>query len=145
MPLTPAPLINGFKYDWSSITIRVFGQSLDNSFRKISYENEKDGRKHVYGKGKNPIAQTRGRNKPAASAEMYKSDFIVLTELLGDDYGDEHFDIVISYSDEGKVLTDQLIGCTMTKHGDDHEQGGDELFVAIDLMPTSIIINGRNF
>lgn len=147
MALPAQPLINGFRYDWSSLTIRIMGQSLPNSFGKIAYSVEREGRAHVYGKGKDPIGQTRGRNKPTCSFTTPKGDWDHLCSLVpaNTPLSEFFFDIVVSYEDEGKVITDKILGCTITKFEDDAEQGGDALMVSVEVLPTRVLPNGREF
>jgi hypothetical protein len=122
------PLINGVKYDWSSISIAIGTLPLPGpiGIKAISYKWDRTpGIVHGIGHAQ-PIARTRGRFKFEGSLEIYTYDDANLMAALASSVpnpdpslgpqgiGEWVFDIQVSYRDYGEALTtDDLIGCSI--------------------------------
>lgn len=135
------PLINGTRYDFSSIEI-VAGNRTITGAKAISYKNGlKPG--VVRGTSAQKNGRTRGQYEPEASLTLYKQEADELIEALGTGYMEKPFDIVIHYADDGQpTKTTRIIGARIADESDDHEEGSDALATKFDLDVIAVIKNG---
>lgn len=126
------PLINGVRYDFSSIEARIAGQ-LFLGFKEISY-NETLEPGEVRGTSAQLLARTRGEYKAEGSVTLFKQEWAELLALLGNGYLEVVFPIVVHYADTAMpVITDNLVGVRLKGGDNAHSQGTDPLVVKSDL------------
>lgn len=141
MALPAAPLVNGFRKDWSAIEVTVKGSRYPNSFTEIAYTKSYE-RGEVRGRGPNKIGRTRGQAKCEASAKMFKDDFEDLKAKLGADFMNQPFDIIVNYEEAGVVITDTISGCVLNKVENSHSQGTDALAISLEFDVMDILLGG---
>jgi len=148
----PIPFINGVRYDPSSYEIKIDG-IICRGVKSITYE---DGLApvDVFAAGNPaPIARTRGVYSRSASMELYLDEANDLLYRLqtkiggtGDGYGEVAFDVsVLIYEPPRPALRHVLIGCRLTKVGDEMpgSGGADTSSQKYDLNPMWIERNGK--
>lgn len=139
------PLINGFRFEWSSVELAVDGSQKYVGVKGLDYTSSLKGNK-VYGTSALPIGRTRGQYDATGKLSLYKEesgDFIAYLATKNPSTGifEAVFDITVNYSEKiaGQVQTDKLIGCRITSRNDSHAQGGDGLSVDYELDIMSVM------
>src|SRR5262245_3632205 len=94
------PLINGRRYDFSSITLNAAGTKLT-GFTSIKYSHKLTPKK-VMGTHPQPIGRTRGEYEAQGSLTLYRQEMDELRTQLGPGYMEVIFDITVSYADDGQ-------------------------------------------
>ena len=143
MPI-PIPLINGNRYDFSSIVFHINGDIVV-GVKEIAYKNTRD-RGEVRGTSPQKIARTRGQLKSEGSATLYRAEFDDLLDKLGDGdgYMEIEFPITVSYANDGQPLvTDTLVGCTITEDDHSNSSGTDPTEVKLTFDPMYVLIRGK--
>jgi hypothetical protein len=135
------PLINGFRYDWSSIELRTKNKRRK-GFTEVSYTTSREHGK-VGGAGDRRVGRTRGQVSDEASITMNAEDARELISELGADFGTKPFDVVVSYSEGARTKTDTIRGACIKSVGNAHQRGSDGLVVKLDLDPMEILIDNR--
>ena len=140
------PLINGVRYDYSSIEIKFNGNTY-RGVKEVAYNETLEPSK-VYGTSAEILGATRGVYDCSGSVTMYKSDARALREALvgagQNGWGEKAFDIVVTFSANGEaVQTDQLIGVRLKGRDASHSQGPDALEEKYDLHIMKIISDGQ--
>ena len=151
-PLT-YPLINGRRYDFSSITFLANGQPIV-GITEINYKQElKPG--ELYGTLPQKIGATRGQLKPTASFTMFELEYNALITALctlngttGAGYMEVRFDIQVQKQDGfgsnlGTLITDILRGCKLVSADRAYKSGPDPLQVKVELDLFYIQENGQ--
>lgn len=131
------PLINGIRYDFSSVEIAV-GARLFNGVKSLKYSQTlKPGK--VRGNRAQVIGRTRGILDADGGLELYRLEFQDLIAVLaqlrpGVGFMEAVFDITATYSEAGQPVTqDVLQGCRITKHDHDGKEGEEASTVNMDL------------
>lgn len=144
------PLINGLRFDFSSVTIRI-GTQLFNGVKSLKYSQTLEPG-IVRGNRSQVIGRTRGTLDSEGSIELYRSEFQdLITALialpnagagaLG--YMEVPFDITAIYAEVGSTpITDVLVGCRIKKHELSGQEGSDAITVACDLHIMSVLMGG---
>jgi len=133
------PLINGRKYDHSSVEIQI-GSTLFTGIESLEWTQTLEPGQ-VRGSRAEKLARTTGEHDAEGSFSLPLEDFAELIAELGDGYMQVPFNLVANYSDEGSNVTNvQLIGCRITEHTGGSETGGDPAMeeVSIDVMRAEI-------
>lgn len=149
MATPPAPYINGYRYDWSSLETSILDTRYPNSFSKITYKKARE-RGQLRGKGPKKVARTRGKETCTASFEMMKEDFEDLKAKLvanvqsdKDTWQDVPFDIICSYEENGLIITDTIVGCLIDSvENAPSRDSQDAAMVSVDLDVMDISLNG---
>lgn len=139
---TEYPMVNGHRYDFSSVEARIKGK-LYKGFKSVNYsQNLEPG--EARGNHAQRLGTTRGELKAEADAEMYREEFDELIRDLGDGFMEARFPIVVSYADDGqKVSTDTLHTVRITGVENSNGQGTDALAVKLTLSPDWVDYNGK--
>lgn len=142
-----AQLINGVRYDFSSIELTINGLTYS-AVQEISYTHElQPGILRGTRPGK--LGRTRGQYDANGSLVMYKSDyqqFITLLQatnpLTG--YMEKNFLVTVIYEEigSGELITDVLQGCRIVSEENSHSEGSDALQVTAQLDIMQVIPNG---
>lgn len=135
------PLINGLRYDWSSIELRIRGRRRK-GFTEVSYTTSREHGKPG-GAGDRRAGRTRGQVSDEASVTMLAEDARKLLAELGQNFGTRPFDIVVSYSEGIRTHTDTIRGACIKSVGNAHQRGSDGLVIRLDLDPMEILIDGK--
>jgi hypothetical protein len=136
------PLINGRRYSYASVKIRVGGTEYT-GVKEISYSWSIE-RSKVRGVGIQPLGMTRGEYDCEGSITLYREDYDELITSLGNGYAEAIFTIAVSYADEGQsTVTDELRGCSLAGAEKSPSQGTDALEVSCDLSIAYILENGK--
>lgn len=141
------PLINGVRYDYSSIEIVAEGKRYP-GIKAINYKDSlKPG--HARGTSARITGRTRGTVENSGDFEMYKGfveEFLAALVSKGGGtlgYGEVEFLVVCSYQARGMPLvTDELIGCRITDLEDGHQEGEEPLTVKATLDVLRVKRNG---
>lgn len=150
MPVT-YPVINGLRFDYSSIEIVVAGKRFP-GFKSLNYKHNL-----APGKVKGTAAQDLGRSRGVYSAsgnvEVFREDsddFLNLIQALQPTLGfmEINFDINVNYFEliQGggpAAQNDRLIGCRITEDGNSNSQGSDPLTVKFQLDVMLLMKNGK--
>lgn len=132
----PYPLVNGHRYSYASIEIRILDKIFF-GFRAINYTNALSVGE-LYANAPHKIGRTRGRYEPTASAEMYRLEYENLKESLailngGQGYQEVPFDIIVAYAEGTPVVTDTIVGARIISADFSNAEGTDPSIVAIEL------------
>ena len=148
--MTPYPLINGHRYDWSSVRITIDGIPYT-GVKSINYRQTLTPG-IVRGTRSQPTGRTRGIYEPEGSIELYKEDYQdIITALAmagARGYMEVAFQIMVQYSQAGMglpgvpVLTDMLAGCRIASDEDSPSEGADPFTVNCDLSIMYVLRNG---
>lgn len=134
------PLVNGARHSFASIELKLNTQ-LFVGFKSINYSRTRS-RTLVRGNSPDPIGKTRGDNEYSADCELYLAEWNLFQSQLGKGYGDQYFQVVVTYSENGfDTITDTLIGCTIDSTEVSQGQGSDALTRKFNLMPLKILFN----
>ena len=134
------PLINGVKFDWSSIELSMAG-GIFTGCSELAYKQTREVGE-VYGTGAEKLARTLGQLNADGSVALYRrdeQDFLAkLTNNGQSGYLDTSFDITVIYSATGGdgTLTDKCIGCVITELDISGSAGTDHVMVTctLDIM-----------
>lgn len=148
MPAPAYPLINGHRFDFSSIEFNLNAvRSL--GVTEIEYEDDLEpgevraNRAQVYG-------FTRGQYKARGKITMLKEEADIFLAALvvsgGGGYMEAVFTAVVSYAEAlaGQLQTDVLEGARVVKVSDRHTQGNEGLKVEFELVMNHITRNGKS-
>lgn len=146
LSLPPIPLINGNYPDWSQIDIvlpapapRLTGVWAT----KLSYKHtSKKG--EAKGTTQQVLGLTPGEYSAEASLTLHKRAASVLRRSLGEGYMNKQFRIDVNYkmTDTLPMISDRLVGVSITDNGNDHSQGGDSLYETFDLYVLYLLLDG---
>ena len=139
------PLVNGNRYDFSSIEVNVNGVMFK-GIKSINY-NDKLTPGAVYGTNAMKIGRTRGVYEASASIEVFKEDWFILAPAIASlppfGLGEASFLVTVMYAELlAPVVVDVLGGCRITEVDDSHSQGGDALVIKATIDPMWISRNG---
>jgi hypothetical protein len=137
------PLINGKRYDHSSVTIKVKGKDYI-GIKSINYSDSLEPGK-LRGTSAQKLGRTRGEYDGEASFEMYTEEASELLSDIGDGFMEVEFDIVVGYADEGQpTITDNIVGCRIKKQEASSSEGSDPNVRKFDLDIMYVKWNGLN-
>lgn len=144
-PLPGYPLVNGNRYDFTSIEILINGVPY-RGVKSIDYKDSLATQKQ-YGTSARPLGRNRGVYDASGALEMFKEDFSVVAPVLAalgnGGLGEANFLILATYADFGApTVTDTLIGCRIKGVDESHAQGGEAVTVKLDLDIMDINRNG---
>lgn len=135
------PLINGLRFDFSSVEANINGQ-VYTGVSELDYSHKLEPGK-VRGTSAQVNGRTRGQYEPDGSFSMYKQEAAEFIAALGPGFMEQAFDIVVHYSEVGQpLITDRLIGCRIKSSGNSHKEGADALTVKFELDIIAVIENG---
>lgn len=145
MPAPSFPLINGNRYDYTSIEIMVEGIPY-RGIKSIDYEDSLDSAKQ-YGTSARPLGRTRGKYDASGSLEIFLEDAVVLRTILAavgnGGMGAANFTIVVAYAEIGSpIVVVKMLGCRVKKVAASHAQGNDGITEKWDLDVMDITRNG---
>lgn len=143
---TQYPIINGVKFDWSSIEIDLNG-TIFTGCTELAYKQTREIG-DVYGTGAEKLARTLGQLNAEGTLAMYRRDFQDFINLLTGNgqtgYLDTEFDITASYSapNGDGILTDRCISCVILEPDISGSQGTDPLMVTCSLDILRVELDG---
>ena len=135
------PQINGNRYSWSSIELRVLGKRIL-GVKSVDFAQALEPGE-VYGTHAQKIGRTRGELKPTGSIEMNKEEAEDLVNTLGDGYMEVPFDVVIAFRELTTISTAIIHGARIKNMDSSHSQGTDALMMKLELDVMWIEINGK--
>lgn len=145
------PTINGARFAWASVEIKVAGQIFYAT--AINYSRKRN-RQMVRVNHPDPIGKTRGENEYTADLELLLAEYNLLQQTLilqanqqslNGGYGDVAFTVIVQYTENGfDTVTDTLNGCTMDSTDATGAQGPDALKRKFDLNPLKILYGGQD-
>lgn len=129
------PLLGGFEFDHSSVTLRVLALTFE-GIQDYKVGSEVSGEKMLYGTSKKPRARTRGTigAKPW-SFTMYAKDFnrlLALPVFLLTGYHDTMFDFQIEKKEGLNIQIDKLVSARILGFEETSKEGGDAVMVAVN-------------
>ncbi len=141
------PLLNGVRYDHSSLDIRINNRAIF-GIKSIDYsDNLEPG--EVYGTGAQIVGRTRGQYKASGSFELYRAEYDEMVANLRQSFPniglyEINFDVVVNYKPEGGIamITDAIKGCRIKSAAHNSSQGSEALAVKCELHVMYIIKNG---
>ncbi len=147
LPGAVAQLINGHRYDFSSIETNV-GPLSFTSFTSISYSDTLEPGIQR-GQSSKKLGRTRGEYNATGSITMLKQDvpqlLAALAATAAGGYMEAVWDLTATYSASGTDITpavDVLRGIRLTELSDDHSVGTDALMQELTLDIMEISRNG---
>lgn len=147
MPQIIDQLINGHRYDFSSIEASV-GPRILTRFSSINYEHGVD-EGVLRGTSPMPLGGTRGQYTASGSMTIYLEEWELLTSALlampsPGGFMEKRFLITVTYAEaSGPPIVDTLEGVRITRARRGHSVGGDPLSVDCDLSIMRIIENAK--
>lgn len=145
-PPIPYPLINGVRFDWSSVEIKAAGRLFD-GVKGLDYSQTLEPGK-ARGNRAQVVGSTRGVLDADGKITLYRLEFDALIAHLvatggGRGFMEVMFDINASYADINQPTTnDVLKGVRIKKHSHTGTEGGDPLAVECELFVMSVWPNG---
>ena len=138
------PLINGNKYDWSSVELDIGDAGIFTGVKEITFTHSLEPGV-VRGTRAEMIGRTRGEYTAEGSMVVYAEEYSEIITALGDGYMEASFSITITYSDTNvPVQVNRLIGCRITNVEGGGSQGTDPLEVSLDLSIFRVETGGLN-
>ena len=136
------PLINGHRYDFSSIEGSIAGKKYM-GYTSINYKQTLEPGE-ARGNHAQRYGTTRGQLKADADFEMLKEEGEEFIRGLGDGYMEKRFNMTVVYSEEGgKTRTDVLHNCRIQEVSDGHSEGGDALKLKFTLSVDWVEKDGK--
>lgn len=145
------PTVNGFRYAWSSVEIKVAGKVFYAT--AINYSRKRN-RSLVREHHPDPVAKTRGANEYSADIELHLSEFnamqaaliaLASQQGLNGGYGDVFFQVVVQYTENNlDTITDTIQGCTLDSTEAAGAEGTDPSKRKCDLAPLKILFGGQD-
>jgi hypothetical protein len=123
----------------------IAGLEFTGGFKSIKYSRKRN-REMVRSNNPDPVGKTLGENEYACTAEVYLAWWFAtlntIQSQLGTGYGDQFFDIKVSYNANGFTpFQDVILGCTFDSTEGDNSQGTGALTRTIDFAPLKILFN----
>lgn len=143
------PLINGHKYDFSSISIDLGSQGgIVVGIKEITFSHSLEPG-IVRGTRAEKLARTRGEYDAEGSIVFYAGEHEEFVAALSQNnsvgYMEQSFDITLSYSTPNQpTMSVKLFGCRITSEEGGGSQGTDPLEVSCDLNIMRVQTNGAN-
>lgn len=150
MPTTVAPievpLTNGVVWSFGHVKLNMAGLEFTGGFKSIK-RSRKRNREMVYSNSPDPVGKTLGQNEYQCSAELYLAWWFAMLQTveqnLGPGYGDQSFDIYITYTGTGyETFQDVVLNCTFDSTDADDSVGTTALTRTIEFNPTKILFAG---
>jgi len=148
------PLINGFRYAWASVEIKLAGQVF---YAVEANYSRKRQRQMVYVNHPDPVGKTIGKNEYVADITFLLSEFnsfeaaLVLlsaasgTAAIGSGYGNVFFDVLVTYNENGSdTILDTIRGCTLDGVERTMQEGPDAIKIKCEMSPLKIIFNNQD-
>lgn len=138
MAITLPPLVNGHRYSFASIEVD-FGGFVIVAITAINYTDELQPG-IIMGSDPNRVGRTIGQRKLTCDFEMYRREWDVFRDALGQSYGRKPFNITIQYAESigDPVTTDQIIECRIVRVEKSNAEGSDALKVKVVIDPNDI-------
>ena len=152
MSLDNIPLINGNRYSFASIELRLLGKRYF-GVKSINYSDSLEPGE-VRGTDPQLIGRTKGKYSADASIEMYLREFDDFAAQLASQAGavglpnatgymEIPFDVIVSFAEDGApVITHEIIGARIKKSDHSNAEGSDAISVKNDLHVMVIRKNG---
>lgn len=145
MSLTPYPLINGHRFDWSAVQITIDGIPYT-GVKSCSYKQTLTPGV-VRGTRAQKTGRTRGQHESDGSFEFYKEDYQNIILALSANgtrgYMEVAFTAIVQYQTSAlAVVTDTLAGCRLTSEEDSPGESSDALVVKCDVDIMYVLRNG---
>ena len=135
------PLVQGTRVEWSSVEVKLAGAAAL-GIKDFSYKDALEPTK-VYGLHAQPLGRTRGVYTAEASITLLLDEADALIQLLGAGFKEVVFDVTCAYSEGGKTITDEIIGCRIKTTDQALTQSADGTSRKFDLDVMYIIWNGK--
>jgi hypothetical protein len=141
-------LVNGNRYSFVNLSVtRGMAQLSKGVFKSINYDGMQDAG-IVQGNRIQIVGRTAGYGTATGSFEMLLSEindfFDDITNSGQIPIGTAEFDLAVSYSiNDVDIVTDELIGCRITKVGTANQQGNDASTKSCDLSIALLRLNGN--
>lgn len=139
------PLINGRRYSWASIEVKVAGRILT-GITEVSYKNTVE-REGVRGAGRQKLGTTEGDLDSEASMTLLAEDYYALLDLLAPNKVgafDKQFTVVVSYTaPNNATITDTIVGASLKEGDHSHSRGTEALTVTCPLDCMYVLENGH--
>lgn len=140
--MVPYPLINGVRFDFSSVEIAI-GALVFNGIKEVTYKHTLDPGM-MRGARAAVMGRTRGKYDPEASITFYKSEYQDFIRALGPNYMLAEWTAVVNYQELPalQIVTDTLVQCRLKSAENSHSEGEDALVVKCDLTLLKILESG---
>lgn len=132
------PLINGVGYSWGQIVINILGSPIFGT-NGINYSDAQEI-ENTYGAGNYPVERGFGPITFEGNITLHKKELILLQDIAPNKRIQEieEFDIVVSYLNENRVVTDTIKNCRFKNNGVEVAQGDTAIATEIELAIGSI-------
>jgi hypothetical protein len=136
-------MINGIRYDFSSVIIAINGIKFG-GVKSLNYSGTLTPGK-LRGNRAQVIGRTRGSYDATGSLEVWKAEWRNMLEALGPGFMEQAFGITAAYSElttPQLAQLDEIVGCRIVKHEDQMSEGEEPLTVKLDLDIMYVVPNG---
>jgi hypothetical protein len=139
------PLINGVRYDFSSVELNFNGTVQRAGIKSLSYKHSLTPGE-LRGNRPQIVGRTRGKYEASASFEMFKTEYQQFIFSIGAfGYMEKAFDITACWADPSnlsQVVMDVIKGCRIKNDEDTGQEGGEAQIVKVELSVLNILRNG---
>lgn len=135
---------NSVEYAWKDIEVSYMGRIIGRLLEvKYSVEVEK---KHIYGRGNNPLGVQIGNKKVSAEIKVGQSELEAMTRKAqelrpGADITDISFNINVAYVKDVEVVRDRIRDFSITKMEKGMKQGDTDMEVSLPGLAMGIEYN----
>lgn len=140
------PLTNGAVRSFGHVRLEIAGLDFFGGFTAIK-RSRKRNREYARSNSVDPVGKTLGENEYQCSGDFYFDWFMnciqQVNNALGPGYGDQPFNIYVSYVGVNLVTyTDFIVGCTFDTTEADDQQGTKALMRNVEFNPIKIYFGG---
>jgi hypothetical protein len=131
-------LVNGHRYSYASIELLVHGLIIVGIVSVTYGSSLKPG--EIYGSDAQLLGRTPGQAAHHAEIVLYRREWTILLEKLGQSFGRTLFDIIVQYAEPGDegVTTDSLYACRITDVEMANDDGVAATTVRLAISPLEI-------
>lgn len=128
---------NSAEYAWKDLEVTILGRVLVRIL-EIKYKISQE-KKHIYGRGTNPVGVQRGNKKPTGEITIGQSELESLHKKIretvpGGTLNDVDLDINVAYLSTEGIVRDRVVGCSFTDFEKGMKQGDTDMQVKIPFL-----------
>lgn len=137
-PVPVVPIINGHYYSFASLEVKIADVFVI-ALKSINYGSSLTPGK-VRGSDPEVVGRTPGVLEHTCDFEVYRHQWEVLRDTLGQSYGRKVFDVIVTYAeaDDVGVTTDRITGCRIVRADFANADGTEATVVKVTCDPTDI-------
>ena len=131
-------LVNGQAYDYTQIIVTVLGVPLA-GISSINYIEEQE-KENNFGTGNRPVSRGKGAINASGSLEISMNDVVALRDVApnGSLLQLPEFDILVTYGNPQRVVTDTLKNVGFLNDGVETTKGDKDIRRTFDIVLSEI-------